>query len=1059
MMIGSDSRAAGSKDGNATSIESNPQQDNIEPDEEDFECIPCEFGGYVEPRRHPGDPTEAEIAEHNMTHCPFRSWCPVCVEAQGKEDPHYRATKEDILNEAPVISMDYKELSEYSEGRAKVTTVVCRDKWTKSVASHVVKAKGSIECAKKLVEFLDPFGYNDITLKSDNESAIKVLRDEIISKRTRPTRPAGSVPMHPQTHGRAEKAVQDVTDQVRKLKMGFERRLKTSIPIESSIIHWVVEHAALLINRHQVGHDGKTAYRRVNQREAPASQFEFAEQVLARYAPKRTNNKRKVPLAPRSTPGTWVGSNEATAENIVVLHFGRVVRVRIVFRKPEAERWNLEQVLRVKATPMSPNPCNPDQEIIVLKPINENSGKSGKDFPETKATTDTTKRRNFKMTKRLFDEFGFTPGCIGCEAIDEGLLRRIHSKHCRERIAQELNKSEKGRKVLKNASDRLNKSEDKDVIPSHEDGGHDDGVELFAPEEFDESSSSEASEFDTDTIDEAKVLAWINKIAPCGCTPEEVRQLLKHLDETIPIEEVNVKGRTCNIDNDISEVYSPPRIVKRAKMHGLRSGFSMDLTTNNLDGEPWDFNCPEMRRKAIEEFNKHQPEMLIMSPMCGLFSQFQGLNYSRMSPEDVEDKLRRGISHLKFCMSLCRVQSDRKRHFMIEHPANASSWTLATIKEIMKLPNVMVIDFDFCQYNMRSKDAQGEGLVKKRTKVMTNSTRFAKRLMKAQCTQDHRHVPLVNYRAGACQEYTDEFCDEVCQSVKEELLCRKNDDTCAVIQKLLQAIQTKRSDNEVNALLNVDDNPHPHDDIEEYKTLYRDLEFYDDIYGRPLDKELATRARKLEMDFFKKMKAHSKVERSVAKQLGAKVITTRWIDTNKGDESKPDYRARLVGREIKIDDRPDLFAATPPLESLRMILSICAHHQHDDEPYRILSSDIKRAYFFAKAKRPIFIEIQIEDREPGDENKIGRLNLSLYGTRDAAMNWQDEFTGVLVKNGFQRGKASPCNFVNVQRKLCVTVHGDDFTSIGPRKQLYWFQKLLDASYECKHHWLGPDDND
>ena len=118
----------------------------------------------------------------------------------------------------------------------------------------------------------------------------------------------------------------------------------------------MVEHAALLINRHQVGHDGKTAYRRVNQREAPASQFEFAEQVLARYAPKRSNNKRKVPLAPRSIPGTWVGVNEATAENIVVFHSGRVFRVRVVFRRPESERWDLDHVLKMKATPASPNP-------------------------------------------------------------------------------------------------------------------------------------------------------------------------------------------------------------------------------------------------------------------------------------------------------------------------------------------------------------------------------------------------------------------------------------------------------------------------------------------------------------------------------------------------------------------------------------------------------------------------------------------------------------------------------------------------------------------------------
>ena len=96
-------------------------------------------------------------------------------------------------------------------------------------------------------------------------------------------------------------------------------------------------------------------------------------------------------------------------------------------------------------------------------------------------------------------------------------------------------------------------------------------------------------------------------------------------------------------------------------------------------------------------------------------------------------------------------------------------------------------------------------------------------------------------------------------------------------------------------------------------------------------------------------------------------MTTRWIDINKGDLQNPNYRARLVGREIKIDKRLDLFAATPPLESLRLMCSLCASNQWRRDPYRILSIDIKRAYFYAPASRPIFIEIPMEDYETGDE--------------------------------------------------------------------------------------------
>ena len=298
---------------------------------------------------------------------------------------------------------------------------------------------------------------------------------------------------------------------------------------------------------------------------------------------------------------------------------------------------------------------------------------------------------------------------------------------------------------------------------------NDDGLEVFVLEKLDESDSSETPESESNATDESGVLAWINKIAPNGCTSAEVQEILKRLDESTPMDKVFSKARTRKIDNDIGEVYSPPRIAARANRHGLRPGFSKDLTTTDLDGEPWGFNLPRAKYKAIDEFNEPQPEILIMSPMCGPFGQLQGLNYSKMIPEDVEVNLRKGISHLKFCMLLCEFQSDKRRHFMMEHPSNATSWTLVTVKEIMELPNVMVIRFDFCQYNMKSSDNQGEGLVKKRGKVMINSTKLAKRLRKAQCAQDHRRVPLINYRAGPCQEYTDAFCDEVCQAVKEEL--------------------------------------------------------------------------------------------------------------------------------------------------------------------------------------------------------------------------------------------------------------------------------------------------
>ena len=165
-----------------------------------------------------------------------------------------------------------------------------------------------------------------------------------------------------------------------------------------------------------------------------------------------------------------------------------------------------------------------------------------------------------------------------------------------------------------------------------------------------------------------------------------------------------------------------------------------------------------------------------------------------------------------------------------------------------------------------------------------------------------------------------------------------------------------------------------------------------------------------------------------------------------------------MGRKLKLDTRLDLFAATPPLESLKAIVSICASHQWTEEPFMIMSVDIKRAYFYAKARRAVYIEIPQEDREAGDEWKVGKLNLSLYGTRDAAQNWAAEYTATLCNAGFVVGRASPCNFHHPEWKVCTTVHGDDFTATGPETGLLKMRKALEGRHECKTDLLGPNTN-
>ena len=120
--------------------------------------------------------------------------------------------------------------------------------------------------------------------------------------------------------------------------------------------------------------------------------------------------------------------------------------------------------------------------------------------------------------------------------------------------------------------------------------------------------------------------------------------------------------------------------------------------------------------------------------------------------------------------------------------------------------------------------------------------------------------------------------------------------------------------------------------------------------GNALDKDKVTAARRLEMQFFKKLGVFEKVDRKELRSSGGKIITTKWVDTDKGHGG---YRSRLVGRELKRDKRLNLHAPTPPLETLKLLVAYCVQSQGTPKPKRIGIFDVGRAYFYSPCQRPI----------------------------------------------------------------------------------------------------------
>ena len=68
-------------------------------------------------------------------------------------------------------------------------------------------------------------------------------------------------------------------------------------------------------------------------------------------------------------------------------------------------------------------------------------------------------------------------------------------------------------------------------------------------------------------------------------------------------------------------------------------------------------------------------------------------------------------------------------------------------------------------------------------------------------------------------------------------------------------------------------------------------------------------------------------------------------------------RSRLVAREFKSGDTPDLYAGTLP-EALKAIVFIAASHSPESS---LMHVDVSRAYFHAKAQRPVLLKSPAED--------------------------------------------------------------------------------------------------
>ena len=342
--------------------------------------------------------------------------------------------------------------------------------------------------------------------------------------------------------------------------------------------------------------------------------------------------------------------------------------------------------------------------------------------------------------------------------------------------------------------------------------------------------------------------------------------------------------------SDVAEIYNPRRFTPVANRLGLKAGFAVDLEIQKEDGSYWDLT----KRSDVEEVKAllawEKPLFLMGSPPCGPFSPLQALNTKRVDPATASARLEEGRVHLNNSVECYEAQLSAGRLFLHEHPRGAKSWDEPCMKRLTSRPDVYVVDGPMCRWKMKSCDASGEGYVKKMTRWVTNSGILAK-ILKGECNGTlHRHVHLVNGRAREAQKYPAPLVRAILKGVQKELL--KVGELSSLSSKLAGPVPEE---------------PEPEVDWDSYKVPSAGKVYYDSNTGAELDPEQVVKARTDELGWIHRQKVYTKVPLEECYQnTGHPPITLKWLDRNKGDEQRPNYRSRLVVREVKKSSRTDV---------------------------------------------------------------------------------------------------------------------------------------------------------
>ena len=300
------------------------------------------------PARDPLAPTQAEREAHEATHLPFRSWCAECVGGRRDNPPHTKRAPEE--HQVAEVMLDYAFVRRQGETET-MTVLLAKDRDSRAMRAWTMRHKGVSleEAAQRAAEGIKSFGRTSkILIKVDNEPALKSLREEVIKKLE-----LGAIPVAPpakesESNGAMENGVKFFKGMLRVHLMALERKINGYIPSAHPLMTWLVECVADITTKYLQSSDGKTGYQRLYGKQVHEEGLEFGEKVMCRL--KRTHEMNVV-LDARWKTGYWLGRTWGSISNRIATGSREVVEARAVHRVPLQERWDLDGLNKILATP------------------------------------------------------------------------------------------------------------------------------------------------------------------------------------------------------------------------------------------------------------------------------------------------------------------------------------------------------------------------------------------------------------------------------------------------------------------------------------------------------------------------------------------------------------------------------------------------------------------------------------------------------------------------------------------------------------------------------------